>query len=288
MGHKCSKNRTTKYVKLRLFIVKLAAVLPNRTPKFYMNQMLRAFLLLATTLGISTVVAGQSRIDYLDPQFNVVNDSLHSKFIRNVETIADTTYNVKIVYRTGELMMTGVFKDSNLQVEHGDFVYYYANGVVESQGKYKNGNKVGVWKRWSYDGSAKPDRQYQDENFKRSNRSTSSPKFPGGMDALVKLVNDSLRYPEEARDRQIEGTVYVTFMIDAAGDVRQAEVSEGVHYLLDEEALRFISTLPTWTPATRNGLPVESSFIMPVTFSLARMTAPSSTNSASAPPKTTN
>ena len=91
------------------------------------------------------------------------------------------------------------------------------------------------------------------------------------------MVNDSLRYPEEARERLIEGTVYITFQIDQAGDVRQPEVTEGVHYLLDEEALRFVSTLPTWTPATRNGVAVESSFIMPITFSISK-NAPVTTN----------
>ncbi|MEZ4801086.1 MAG: energy transducer TonB, partial [Flavobacteriales bacterium] len=88
--------------------------------------------------------------------------------------------------------------------------------------------------------------------------------------ALQQMVNDSLQYPAEAVERNIEGTVYVTFMIDAAGDVRNAEISEGVHYLLDEEALRFVSTMPSWAPATRSGIPVDSNFIMPITFNLNR------------------
>ena len=242
-----------------------------------MNHYIRCVALSAIALTLSVFAVGQARIDYLDAQLNVTRDSLKSKFIREVLVSSDTTHNVKINYRTGELMMTGVFKDANLRIENGDFVYYYANGVVESQGRFKNGNKVGTWKRWSYDGSPKPDRQYLDENFKKSNRTTSSPKFPGGMDSLMVMVNDSLRYPEEARERLIEGTVYVTFLIDQAGDVRQPEVTEGVHYLLDEEALRFVSTLPTWTPATRNGVAVESSFIMPITFSISKI-APATTD----------
>lgn len=219
-------------------------------------------------LVLSTWSFAQSRKDYLDPQFNIIKDSVACKYVRSVYPQSDTVYNVEIKFRTGELMMTGSYKDAALNVANGDFRYYYANGVLESQGRYRNGNKVGIWKRWSYDGSPKPDRQYIDENFKRTNRTTAAAKFPGGMAALQQMVNDSLQYPQEARERRIEGTVYVTFVIDAAGDIRHPEVSDGVHYLLDEEALRFVSTMPSWAPATRNGLPVDSNFIMPITFSI--------------------
>lgn len=232
--------------------------------------MLRGSLLVLFSLIMSVFAFSQTRVDYLDSQLNVVNDSVNSKYIRNTTAVNDSTYEVSIKYRTGELMMSGYYKDRSLRVEHGDFKYFYANGVVESQGKYHNGSKVGVWQRWSYDGSAKPNRQYQEADFKKSTRSTSAAKFPGGMEALQQMVNDSLQYPAEAVDRNIEGTVYVTFMIDAAGDVRNAEISEGVHYLLDEEALRFVSTMPTWSPATRSGIPVDSNFIMPITFNLSR------------------
>jgi TonB family protein len=231
-----------------------------------MNWMVRGCALIVISLAINTITYGQTSIDFLDAQLNVVRDSISSKFIRTTTSVADTTYTVRINYRTGELMMTGAYKDKALSTEHGEFKYFYANGVVESQGRYANGNKVGVWNRWSYDGNPKPDRQYAEENFKKSTRTTASAKFPGGMTALQQMVNDSLVYPAEAIERKIEGTVYVTFVIDTSGDVRNAEVTGSVHYLLDEEALRFVSTMPTWTPATRNGSPVDSNFIMPITF----------------------
>lgn len=234
----------------------------------YMKSILLKSFFLAITLTVNSFAFSQTRTDLLDAQLNVVNDSASSKYIRQIFPESDSVFKVEIKYKTGELMMTGVYKDEALRVENGDFKYYYANGTVESEGKYKNGNKVGVWKRWSYDGSPRPDRQYADENFKRTNRTTASAKFPGGISALQQMVNDSLQYPAEARERRIEGTVYVTFVIDASGDVRQPEISDGVHYLLDEEALRFVSTMPAWTPATRGGVPVDSNFIMPITFSI--------------------
>ena len=168
--------------------------------------------------------------------------------------------------------MSGTYVDPKLEIANGDFVYYYANGYKESQGRFKNGYKVGIWKRWNFEGVAKPDRYYPDEDFKPNNRTSKPAKFPGGMGALQALVNDSLKFPDEAKERKLEGTVYVTFTIDATGEVSRPQISDGVHYLLDEEALRFVTSMPTWTPAAKNGMPVDSNYIMPITFDLGENT----------------
>jgi periplasmic protein TonB len=226
---------------------------------------------LAITISLSSSVIGQvfqPRIEYLDPQHHVLPGAEKAKYIREVTMIADSTFNVLIKHITGEQFMTGHYDDPKLEIADGDFVYYYANGYKESEGRFKNGYKVGVWKRWNFEGIAKPDRYYPDEDFKATNRTSKPAKFPGGMSALQALVNDSLKYPLEARERKLEGTVYVTFTIDATGEVSHPQVSDGVHYLLDEEALRFVSSLPTWVPAAKNGMPVDSNYIMPITFDL--------------------
>jgi TonB family protein len=164
--------------------------------------------------------------------------------------------------------MTGIYADKDLQIGNGDFTYFYANGYKESEGRFKNGYKVGTWKRWNFEGKPKPDRFYPDEHFVKTNRTSQAAKFPGGMAALQKLVSDSLNYPEQAKNQKIQGTVYVTFTIDATGEVSQPQITDGVHALLDEEALRFVSSLPTWVPAAKSGIPVDSNYIMPFTFDL--------------------
>ncbi|MCC6599362.1 MAG: TonB family protein [Crocinitomicaceae bacterium] len=228
----------------------------------------RRTITIAVFAAITLSVSSQERIEFLNPQLNTVKDSLSCKYIRTVWPQEDSSYKVEVKYKTGEVMMAGVYSNPELTVENGNFQFFYANGFVESEGRFRNGIKVGTWKRWNYDGRQKPERFYPDENFKRSNRTTAPAKFPGGINSLHQLVNDSLIYPEEAMRRKIQGTVYVTFMIDEAGDVRQAEISGSVHYLLDEEALRFVSNMPSWSPATRYGVPIDSSFIMPITFDI--------------------
>lgn len=224
-------------------------------------------------VGLCIYLAGINLADaqtqYLDIYFNVIPSADKAKYTRDVVIENDSTYLVMMKYISGETMMTGSYADSALLVPNGDFKYYYANGNNESEGRFKNGLKVGTWKRWSFDGVQKPDRYYPDENFKARTRATNPAKFPGGMAALQKLVADSLKYPEEAKSRGLEGTVYVAFTIDATGEVTHPEVSDGNHYLLNEEALRFVTSMPAWTPAYKDGIPVNSSFVLPVIFSVS-------------------
>lgn len=221
-------------------------------------------------LSFSSLSQVQSQL--LDAQHRVTTTVEKAKFTRDVSISGDSVYNVSLKFITGEAFMSGTYVDPKLEIANGDFVYYYANGYKESQGRFKNGYKVGIWKRWNFEGVAKPDRYYPDEDFKPNNRTSKPAKFPGGMGALQALVNDSLKFPDEAKERKLEGTVYVTFTIDATGEVSRPQISDGVHYLLDEEALRFVTSMPTWTPAAKNGMPVDSNYIMPITFDLGENT----------------
>jgi protein TonB len=232
-----------------------------------MIQILRIVCLVTLSM-LTQYAAGQVHRDSLDFQHRKTSDINVARFVREITTINDSSYQVTVNYLTGESFMTGLYLDKDLDVAHGNFVYFYANGYKESEGRFKNGYKVGTWQRWNFEGKPKPDRFYPDEDFVKTNRTSKPAKFPGGMAALQVLVTDSLIYPEEAKNNKIEGTVYVTFTIDATGEVSQPQITDGVHQLLDEEALRFVSSLPTWMPAAKNGLPVDSNYIMPITFDL--------------------
>jgi TonB family protein len=232
-----------------------------------MKLIVRGLAFIALFICSATTAYNQTRTEYLDPQLLLVGDTAFAKFIRTVEIVSDTVYRVTVVYKSNnQLMMKGAYLDKDLNVENGWFEYYFANGFKESEGRCKRGSKVGNWKRWNYDQRPKPDRFYPDELTARKNRVTKSAQPPGGVAGLQKYFTDSLYYPDEALERNIEGTVYVTFIVDSSGDIIQPEVSRGVHYLLDDEALRFISNMSAWTPATRNGISVDSSFILPIVF----------------------
>lgn len=58
--------------------------------------------------------------------------------------------------------MIGRYADQHLNTEEGWFVYYFASGNRESQGHYHNGQRVGIWNRWDWQGNALSDRFYSD------------------------------------------------------------------------------------------------------------------------------
>jgi TonB family protein len=94
------------------------------------------------------------------------------------------------------------------------------------------------------------------------------PRFPGGHDAMLRFLAENIHYPQPARQEAIQGTVYLTFVINSDGSVDNARVLRGVHWSLDEEALRVIRAMPGWIPGMQRGKPVNVQFTMPIRFAL--------------------
>lgn len=96
------------------------------------------------------------------------------------------------------------------------------------------------------------------------------PMFPGGEKALFKYLGDNIVYPKSAKKLGISGTVYVYFIIDRNGNVRDAEVKRGVKdgEDLNEEALRVVKGMPQWEPGYQNNKPASVQFTLPITFKL--------------------
>ncbi|MBX2980058.1 MAG: energy transducer TonB [Flavobacteriales bacterium] len=92
------------------------------------------------------------------------------------------------------------------------------------------------------------------------------PGFPGGEAALFKYLAREAEYPKELAKQGIGGTVYVTFEIDAEGNVQNVRTLRGVHPLLDAEAERVVRSMPRWTPGTQRGKPVRVQYNMPIKF----------------------
>lgn len=94
------------------------------------------------------------------------------------------------------------------------------------------------------------------------------PQFRGGEMGLRKYIANNVRYPKIAKKKNIQGTVYIGFVVNEFGDVCNVEVLRGVHQSLDDEAVRVIKSLPKWKPATKDGQPVSVSHSVPIKFML--------------------
>jgi len=94
------------------------------------------------------------------------------------------------------------------------------------------------------------------------------PVYPGGDEARMQYVASNIKYPEEARKQGVQGTVYITFVIEKDGSVSDVSVLRGIGGGCDEEAVRVISSMPAWTPGKQRGKPVRVQFNMPIKFNL--------------------
>jgi periplasmic protein TonB len=92
-------------------------------------------------------------------------------------------------------------------------------------------------------------------------------EYPGGASAWQRYLNKNLRYPQEAIDNEIQGTVVVQFIVDKAGSVSDVEAISGPKELRDE-AVRVIRKSGSWTPAVQNGRQVKSYKKQPIVFRL--------------------
>lgn len=81
---------------------------------------------------------------------------------------------------------------------------------------------------------------------------------------LREFVSEHYIYPQAAREMNIQGKVFVSFIIERDGSVSNVEVVRGVDPLLDKAAIKVIKSLPHIEPATQRGKPVRMSFVMPI------------------------
>ena len=100
-------------------------------------------------------------------------------------------------------------------------------------------------------------------------RAEVMPSFPGGQNALEKYVEDNLQYPQQALDNGTEGRVLIEFDVDEKGKLyRPIIISDKIGDGLEEEALRVVKGMPTWTPGQMKGKNVKTKFTLPISYQI--------------------
>lgn len=113
------------------------------------------------------------------------------------------------------------------------------------------------------------------------------PEFYGGKDSLIQFLSRNLQYPEEALQKGITGKVYVKFIVDRFGKLKNPSVvrktfvrvdtmgqrsslnsSDSICLKLTEEALRVVQIMPQWNPGMVKGDIVNAWFMLPFSFEL--------------------
>lgn len=95
-----------------------------------------------------------------------------------------------------------------------------------------------------------------------------APQFPGGESALMKYLNENIRYPIVAQENGIQGRVTCQFVVERDGSISDVQVVRGQDPSLDREAVRVIQSMPKWKPGKQRGVPVRVRYTLPVLFRL--------------------
>jgi TonB family protein len=164
-------------------------------------------------------------------------------------------------------------------LKHGYCVWYYKNGKKEAEGNYVNDQMSGKYIWYNEDGKISSVYNYpllkEEKNtpIEIMEECIEFPdidaSYPGGASALMKFFADNISYPREELEKNIQGKVYLSFVVNSDGTISEIKVERGTGSNLDQEAIRVLSIMPNWIPGEYGGKKIRQRMRLPINFSLS-------------------
>jgi len=180
-------------------------------------------------------------------------------------------------YENGNMKSDHYLKDGEL---NGSYKAWNEDGTAKLDIQYKEGKKHGYFISYHLDGSPARKELYEDDEFiegKCFNESGETvdyypyiimPAFRGGIEALREFIETEIDYPEKAYRNGHEGVVFVRFTVDEAGEIINPTIIRGDREDFNEEALRIITSSPTWIPGRIDDKPSQIEVSLPIEFQI--------------------
>lgn len=169
-----------------------------------------------------------------------------------------------------------------LQITYGAS-YEYETYVFKMNGSTASYNKVASQAKPELNNKQESTTQPIEQSQTNSNEQTKStiddndevftvveedPEFPGGMEAMYKFIADNLSYPSLAKDNNITGRVFVSFVVEKDGSISNVKTMRDIGGGCGAEACRIIRSMPNWIPGKQRGKIVRVQYTLPVNFNL--------------------
>ena len=211
------------------------------------------------------------------PRFPGGDYALMSYIIKNVKypeskkDIRGTVFVHCEITKTGEIGRVEIFKPLDPAFD------YEAVKVVKSLPKWTpgkhNGENVNVWYNIPINFMANQE-DPNANNFREHTEIYESvkqmPQFPGGEKELLSYISKNLVYPPSAKQKNIQGDVYVRFVVLETGKPDKMEVVRPLSADCDAEAMRIVKSLPNWIPGKLEGKNVNVYYTISVPFKLEK------------------
>ena len=117
-------------------------------------------------------------------------------------------------------------------------------------------------------GKGKPGIESGTETGTNANTVVMVPEVMPKFDNLPAFLQKNLRYPEMAKEQNVTGKVYVSFVVDEEGRIMNATVLKGIGFGCNEEALRVVRLIPKATPGYMGKKAVKVSLVQAIDFRL--------------------
>jgi periplasmic protein TonB len=240
---------------------------------------------LIVTLFIATSIFlanAQVKVDtiYLKANFKKTSKK-KAEFVRCVSQDSAKFFLVVDYKKTGELYEIGRYADSKFTIPHGKLIRYNSNGKILRELSYDQGRLSGVIKTYYDNGNIKRLENYSNEVLQQGKYYTQDgrdttlapflrlPEYKEGMAALKKHIYDRLNYPFEMRQRSVEGTVILGFVVTARGRIESVKYLRSPNEPFSQEAFRLIMTTDgNWKPGLYDGEPADLAISLPIVFKL--------------------
>jgi TonB family protein len=164
--------------------------------------------------------------------------------------------------------------------KNGVFFYYFDTGEINIQGKYAADSLQDSLCSYYKNGASRRKDFYAAGKLKDGKCFTASgldtayfayeidAEFPDGTQGLMRWIQTNMQYPQDAIEDNIQGRVYVSFVVGKKGVVSDIQIERGVASILDKEVIRLIGQMPDWKPAELDGFKVSSKMRLPISFRL--------------------
>ncbi len=96
------------------------------------------------------------------------------------------------------------------------------------------------------------------------------PVFPGGVDEMMAYMKPRVRYSDHEIDRNVEGTIYISFVVNEDGSIGEVTIERGIRNgdRLASKAIDAIHAMPRWKPGDDGEEPLPVIVTMPLRFEL--------------------
>jgi TonB family protein len=239
---------------------------------------MRKIILILYLIGVSTLTYSQADIAIKTEQ----KDKMTWKYYKENDTIS----LIKIYDKKERLSELRRYTDMTLNIETGEWTYYYKNGNVKSKMYFNNGFPVGIWTDFMSNGKVNKTFDYnfpivfteikEHGSYEKSKSNDSIivdqlPKFDNGdfQNFIYNYIAKNICI-NNFMMKKYEGSgvhkIYVQFSVDNDGSVTDAKVKNNGEKALEKDAVRLVRNSPKWTPGYQKGNPVKVRFTFPIIY----------------------